>query len=59
MEGFFVVFGRWCTLLGPCALKRLIRFQAKKNPDPKKLNFLFFIAVSKNPFSALGAYLCS
>ena len=35
-ERFFFVFGPWCTLYEPCALKRLRRFQAKKKSEPKK-----------------------
>ena len=45
-ERFFFFFGSWCTLQGPCALKRLSRFQARNGPETlKKWIFLVLGAV--------------
>ena len=43
-RAIFFVFRPWCPLQGPCALKRLSRFQAKKRAKrPKNMLKIYFL----------------
>ena len=41
-RAIFLLFGPWCTLQGPCALKILSRFQARNGPKTLE-NWIFTV----------------
>ena len=58
-EQLFPVSGPWCTLWGPCALKRPSGFQAKRISDLKKIEkyveiFIFCCGFKKCVFVENG-----